>query len=81
MKFFLELSLLGLGNLVNVAGISSGICKQGLLEGNFVFTVVIVLLLEIVPLFLGLLLCSLEIKGLINNSFLGRVNLIIYNKN
>lgn len=75
MKFFLELSLIGQGNLVNVAVIRSGICKQCLLEGNFVVIVDITLLLEIVPVFLGLLLSSLEISGFINNSLLGRVNL------
>ena len=70
-EFFLELSLLGLGNLINVAAISSGICKQGLLEGDSVVTVVIILLLEISPLLLGLFLCSLEIRSLVNNCLLG----------
>ena len=58
-EFFLELSLLSLGNLINVAAIFFGICKQGLLEGDFVVAVVITLLLEIGPFLLCLLLCSL----------------------
>jgi hypothetical protein len=71
-EFFLKLSLLSLGNLINVAAISFGICKQGLLEGDSVVIIVIALFLEIGPFLLCFFLCSLKIRSLVNNCLLGR---------
>ena len=70
-----ELSLLDLGNLINIAAIRPSVGKQDLLEGDSAIIVVIVLLPETVPLLLGLLLCSVEIRSLVNNCLLGGLNL------
>ena len=76
IEFFLELGLLGLGNLVDVAAVCFSISKQNLLEGDFVVTVVIIFLLEVVPLLFGFFLSSLEIRSLVNYLLgRGRLNL------